>query len=416
MKILFIHQNYPGQYRESLPRLAASGEHQIVFLTQRKGLARPNDHVIARYEPDHVPAEDAYAYTQWFEQCAGTGVGAAKACGQLKRKGFEPDIVIGHVGWGEMSWIKEIWPDVPLVGYFEYYFLAKGGCLGFDPEFPESKNLSAFLRTRNAMNYLSYMEVDRGYTATSWQKETYPALFHDKIKVMHEGVRTDLLRPDHSSEIIVKLDGHRPFNRGDELVTFIARNLEPIRGVHSFMRALPMLQAARPNARVAIIGGDDISYGAKLKDGDTFRARLTRELGDKVDWARVDFLGRVPYDVLTDLLKLSRCHVYLTVPFVVSWSMLEAMALEKTVVVSDVAPVRAFVEHERTGLLVDFFSPEQIVQTITDVLAHKDGRRDLGVAAREHVVEHYDFADVCYPQFIALLNDALPPGKTIPLT
>ena len=414
MKILFVHQNYPGQYRESLPRLAATGQHKIIFLTQRTGLAQPHDHMIAVYRPDHVPAKDAYPYTQWFEKCCGNGIGVAKACGQLKRQGFDPDLVVGHIGWGELTFVKEIWPHVPVVGYFEYYFIAEGGCLNFDPEYPEQANLPALLRARNAMNYLSYMAVDSGYTATQWQKETYPPLFHDKIEVFHEGVRADLLHPDHDSPLAFTHKGHPPFGREDELVTFIARNLEPIRGVHSFLRALPLLQEARPKARVAIVGGDETSYGARLPDGDSFRARLVSELGDRVNWDRVDFLGRVPYPVLINLLKLSRCHVYLTVPFVVSWSLLEAMALEKTVVASDVAPVRAFIDHERTGLLVDFLSPEKIAQAIDDVLSDKDGRRDLGIAARRHILANYDFASVCYGQFIAHLNRALPAGKKIP--
>lgn len=412
MKILFVHQNYPGQYREIVPRLAASGAHQILFLTQRRGLPAPKDHTLAIYQPDHIPAKDAYSFTRWFEQGCGTGIGVAKACGQIKQKGFTPDIVVGHIGWGEITFVKEVWPDVPVVGYFEYYFIPEGGCLNFDPEYPERPNISALLHARNAMNYLSYMRVDDGHTATQWQKETYPDLFHDKIKVMHEGVRADKLQPDHDSAIEVPL-ADPPFRRTDKLVTYLARNLEPIRGVHSFLRALPHLQAAHPDARVAIIGGDEVSYGSKLPDGDSYRARLCQELGDRVDWSRVHFLGRVPYPQLIDLLKLSRCHVYLTVPFVVSWSMLEAMALEKTIVASDVAPIGPFIEHNRNGLLVDFFASDKIAQTIAEVLSDDSGRRDLGQAARATVLEKYDFNTVCYPQFIALLNKLLPPDKQI---
>jgi len=412
MNILFIHQNYPGQYREILPRLAAGGNHKIIFLTQRQGLGNPADHIIATYKPDHIPAKDAYTYTRWFEQTCGAGIGVAKACGQMNRQGFKPDIVIGHVGWGEMTFVKDIWPDVPVVGYFEYYFIPEGGCLNFDPEYPERPNIAALLHARNAMNYLSYMRVNGGHTASQWQKETYPELFHDKISVMHEGVRADRLMPDHDSAIEVPL-AEPPFTRSDKIVTYLARNLEPIRGVHSFLRALPGLQAAQPDARIIVIGGDEVSYGSNLPEGDSYRARLQRELGDKVDWERVHFLGRISYAQLIALLKLSRCHVYLTAPFVISWSMLEAMALEKTIVASDVAPVRRFIEHQRNGLLVDFFSPDEIAQTICEVLAHKDGRRDLGTAARADVMANYDFATVCYPQFIAFLNGILPAGKQI---
>ncbi|MEO1206530.1 MAG: glycosyltransferase [Pseudomonadota bacterium] len=404
MRILLIHQNYPGQYREIVPRLAADGSHDIHFLTQRKTFPDPHGHSVHRYEPTELPA-DSHPFTAWYQRCIANGLGAAKAAANLKKKGFKPDVIVGHAGWGELIFIKEVWPDTPLIGYFEYFFIPKCGMIGFDPEFREAPDISARLRARNAPNYLSLEAVDTGYTATEWQKQTYPALFHHKIDVFHEGVRTDLLKPDHTSPITVTLD-NITFSRDDELVTYIARNLEPPRGFHVMMRALPELQKQRPNARVAIIGGDDVSYGARLDKGDTFRARLTRELGDQVDWSRVHFLGQIPYTKLIDLLKLSRCHVYLTAPFVVSWSMLEAMALEKVIVASDVAPVRQFIEDGKTGHLVDFFAPDALAAKIADVLTDPAAHHPITKAARQTIVKHHDFQTVGYPNFMRMLETA----------
>ena len=414
MNLLFVHQNYPGQFRESLPKLAATGKHTIVFITQRKQVpANPVGHRIIQYNAHHVAKDDTYAYAKMFENACGTGVGAARACAQLKKEGFTPDLIVGHIGWGEMMFLKEVWPETPMAGYFEYYFIPKGGAVGHDPEFPERGDISALLHARNAPNYLSYVRCDAGFTASDWQKSTFPELLQSKIQVLHEGIRTDLLHPDHDSPIEVPL-ADPPFRRGDEIVTYVARNLEPIRGVHTFLRCLPRLLHRRPKARIAIIGGDQTSYGPKLAEGKTYVTALKQELGKRVDWSRVHFLGQIDYKHLMNLIKLSSCHVYLTVPFVVSWSLFEAMALEKTIVASDVAPVRDVIEDGSTGFLVDFFSPQKLAEKIGDVLAHPDHFRSVGETARRHVVEKYDFQTICFPQFVAFLNSVLEPyGKRI---
>lgn len=412
MNILFVHQNYAGQYRELLPRLARTGKHRIVFLTQRKIAQAPSDHTVVVYRPDGATAKDAYSYTAWYEGAIRNGVGAMQAARQLAKSGFKPDVIIGHAGWGELIFMKEVWADVPVIGGFEYYFIPEGGLIGFDPEFREQPDIAPKLRARNAPNYLSFMACNDGHTATLWQKNTYPALFHSKIKVLHEGIRTDLLTPDHTGPEALTI-GRVKFQRGDEIVTYIARSMEPSRGIHIMLRSLPALQKARPRARVAIIGSDDISYGSRLPDGQTFRQMLMKQLGDTVDWSRVHFVGQIPYPSLIRLLQLSHCHVYLTAPFVVSWSLLEAMALEKTVVASNVSPVQAFVEHGRNGFLVDFFAPDKLATQVADVLAHPDNYREIGRAARRLVVRDFDFETVSLPKWLCLLNGQVPRAKQI---
>jgi glycosyltransferase involved in cell wall biosynthesis len=407
MNILFLHQNYPGQYREIVPALAAMGGHRIVFLTQRTGLPQATGHMIGVYKSAHKPAKDAWKYSAWFEESIGNAIGVGNACKLLKQNGFEPDIVTGHANWGELLYVKDIWPNAPLLGYFEYYFIAKGGLIGFDPEFREAGDIGPRLFANNAINHLVFERCDFGITATEWQKSTHPSSMRDKLAVIHEGIRTDRLIPDHDSDFVVEFSAAK-FARGEEIVTYIARNLEPARGFHTLMRSLPRLQALRPRARVAIIGGDEISYGFKLAGGQTFRGWLTRELGNSVDWSRVDFLGQIPYDKLIALLKLARCHVYLTAPFVPSWSMLEAMALEKTIVSSDVGPVREIITDGETGLLVDFFQPTQLAERIAEVLADKSNLRMIGTAARKRIVSNYDFTTSTFPKLRMLMNEWLP--------
>jgi glycosyltransferase involved in cell wall biosynthesis len=413
MNILFIHQNYPGQFRESVPALAATGKHKIVFLTQRQVKNPANDHVVAVYRVSHKTDDNVHRLARLFDGQVATAVAVRNACADLKARGFVPDVIVGHAGWGETMFVGDVYPEVPLVGYFEYYFIPAGGCVGYDPEFPEAPDVATLLHARNAMNYLSYVRCQTGFTASEWQKQTFPPLFHSNMKVLHEGIRTDRLIPDHYSPLDITIGGVR-FQRGDEIVSYIARNLEPVRGTHTMLRSLPALLKARPKSRVAIIGGDEISYGRTFADGDTFRARLVRELGDRVDWSRVHFLGQIPYPDLIKLLQIARVHVYLTAPFVISWSMLEAMALEKIVVASDNAAVRQYIRHGENGLLVDFFKPEQLAETLVRVLERPTEFEPLGRAARRDVVAMYDFNAVAFPAFAAFLDHEADERRVAP--
>lgn len=410
MKILFVHQNYPGQYRELFSWLRAQNEHELVFLTQRENVPPVEGARIVSYKTHHRPAKDAYALTQYWEECTGNGYGCAQAAAKLRADGFTPDIILGHVGWGELTFLKEIWADVPIIGYFEYYFLAKGGSVGFDPEFPASPHAPYTMHARNAVNFANIQTVDQGHSPTTWQRDTFPEAFRQKIYVQHDGIRTDKLRPDPEAEVALgRLE--TPLTQEDEVFTYMARNMEPTRGFHAFMRALPHILDARPKARALIIGGSDVSYGKKSGSAGGYRAEMEREVGDKLDWSRVHFLGRVPYEDYQKIIQISRCHIYLTVPFVLSWSLLESMSMGATIVASDVAPVREVVAHGKTGLLADFFDPKDIARKVVDVLERPGTYAHLGPAARRHIVERYDFQKVCLPAHLRQINALVPEAK-----
>jgi len=415
MKLLFIHQNYPGQYRQLVEWLAAQGEHEIVFLTQRKDIPPARGLKVVRYNRHHSPAKDAYALSRYWEESTGSGYGAALACQKLKAAGFTPGIIIGHVGWGELTFTKLVWPSVPVLGYFEYYFLAKGGSVGFDPEFPPTEATPYIMHARNAVNFINLETVDMGQSPTQWQRDTYPASFHDKIYTCHDGIRTDRLLPDAAASVHLDRLG-RAVTREDEIFTYMARNMEPTRGFHVFMRALPHILEARPKARALIIGGNAVSYGKESKETGGYRAMMEREVGDRVDWDRVHFLGRVPYADYQSVIRVSRCHVYLTVPFVLSWSLLECMSMQATIVASDVAPVREVINHGETGLLVDFFDPEGLARQVAEVLARPGDFAHLGPAARARAVAHYDFDTRCLPEHVKRINSLAPRAKPIALS
>jgi glycosyltransferase involved in cell wall biosynthesis len=404
MNILLVHQNFPGQYRELFRWLIAQRRHNVVFLTQRKDVTPIEGAEIVVYQPHHKAAEDAYALSSYWEDCVGNGYGAAQACETLKHDGFHPDIILGHVGWGELTFVKQVWPDVPVIGLFEYFFRAEGGSVGFDPEFPASDQAAYTMHARNAVHFANIHTVDLGHAPTRWQRDTFPESFHPKLFVGHDGIRTDILTPDPDATVSLgRLD--RPLTREDEVLTYVARNLEPTRGFHIFMRALPEILDARPRARALIVGGNGTSYGKASEEPGGYRAAMEREVGDRIDWDRVHFLGRVPYASYRSILQISRCHVYLTVPFVLSWSLLEAMSMGATVVASDVAPVREVMEHGKTGLFVDFFDPPALARQVAEVLANPGPHCDLGRNARDHVIETYDFHTRALPTHVEKIND-----------
>ncbi len=415
MKLLFVHQNMPGQYREFVQWLAETRQHDIMFLTQRKQPPTFRGVRTVIYNTHHVAAEDAYGLVKTWESAAGSGFGAAMAARGLQQKeGYTPDIIIGHVGWGELTFMKEIWPDVPVIGFFEYYYSVTGGPVGFDPESPVSDHAPFIMQAHNTVPLVNIERVDLGQCPTEWQKNRFPTSFHDKMYVCHDGIRTDTLLPNPDVTLSLgRLD--RPLTRDDEIVTYVSRNLETTRGYHQFMRALPDIMARRPNARILVVGGNDTSYGGKSKHPNGLRGQMEAEVGDRVDWDRVHFLGQVPYEDYQKLIQISRCHIYLTMPFVLSWSLLESMSMQATIVASDVAPVREAITHGETGMLVDFFDPAALAAQVVDVLAKPDEYAHLGPNARAHVVEHYDFEKVCLPEHIRQINALVPQNKAIAL-
>lgn len=413
MNIMFVHQNMPGQYRELVQWLAARGGHKIYFLTQRQKPA-PIDGVETRiYKPHHKPTKESYGLSKVWEDATGAGFGAVSAASKIERdEGFKPDLIVGHVGWGELTFFKQLWSDVPIIGFFEYYYRLHGGPVNFDKEEPVNAHTPFLLQARNAVPAANYLTVDRGLSPTNWQRDCFPAEMHHKIYVCHDGIRTDKLKPDPKAALkLGRMDNQ--IDRDDEIVTFMARNLERMRGFHQFMRALPEILDARPNARVLVIGGNEVSYGAKSKKPGGLRGEMEAELGERVDWSRVHFLGQVPYEQYQKIIQISRCHIYLTMPFVMSWSLLETMSMEATIVASDVAPVREAITHGKTGLLVDFHNPSALAQQVVDVLVRPQDFAHLGPAARNHVIAEYDFLTKCLPVHVAEMNALLPKNKQI---
>jgi len=410
--ILFVHQNFPGQYRHLAPALKRRGD-DVQAIGGPSARSLP-DIPLHRYDP--MPAAGLPACHPWASDLQ-TKVLRAEAVGRLLERllagGLRPDLVIGHPGWGELLAVKDLLPDVPVLHQVEFIYQLVGGDTDFDPEFPRSSWRSrARLRLRRAVQLQALQDLDWGLAPTPWQASTVPEPYRERLSVIHEGIDTEAIRPDGPASLRLERAG-LSFRPGDELVTFVARNLEPYRGFHVFLRMLPLLQQLRPEAHVLIVGGDGVSYGSPPPGGGGWRTCLLRELEGRLERSRIHFAGTVPHRLLHELLRVSACHVYLTYPFVLSWSLLEAMSCGALIVGSDTAPLRDVIRHGENGLLVDFFDGEALARQVAAVLADPAAHQPLRRAARDTVVERFDLQRVCLPQQLALVDRLLGGGGGI---
>lgn len=406
MKVLCVHQNFPGQYLHVARYLGSRPEHQVIFITQRKEGHLPGVKKIV-YKPRRTIAPQVHHYLRESEAAVLNAQEVARIALDLRKSGFIPDVMLGHNGWGEIWYLKDIFPEAPLVGYFEFFYRLHGADVGFDPKEVTTPDTAPRLRTKNLGNLLALDTADLGQCPTEWQKSGYPRRYQSILNVMHEGIDTTVVKPNPRARVIVQ-DKKIELTAGDEVVTYVARNLEPYRGFPSFMRSLPRVLAARPKAQVLIVGGDGPGYGTRLPKGQTFRQQLLGELQGSIDLSRVHFLGKVPHDGFLKVLQVSRVHVYLTYPFVLSWSMLEAMAAGCLVVGSRTPPVEEVIQHGGNGLLVDFFSPEQIADRIIDALEDSRSFASLRRNARQTIVDRFDLRSICLPAHLRLLNMLVP--------
>ena len=383
MRVLFLHNNFPAQFGP-LAKYLADRNHQVAFGTNWSGKP-PAWLRMVRFDPHREGRKDTHPYLAFVEKAVLNGQAFARTAWRLKEKGYKPDVVVAHSGWGPGLYVHDVWPDAKYVGYFEWYYRSEGADVGFLSK--TSRDDQHRIRTRNAAILLDLAACDWGIVPTEYQASQFPPLARRKLTVQHDGVDTAYMapRPGHRLKL-PDLD----LSGVDELVTYVTRGMEPYRGFPQAMAAFGEVQKRRPRAHVVVVGEDRVAYGQKLPDGDTFKKKMLRELD--FDTERLHFTGLLPRGQYREVLLASSVHVYLTVPFVLSWSLIEALSAGCLVIGSDTDPVREVIRDGDNGLLVDFFDTGGLADRICEALERgaddetQSGRR---ARARQTALEGY---------------------------
>ncbi len=417
MRILFLHQNFPGQFKHLAPALAA--QHQVVAFTMQKNSPPEWQGVrLINYQAARGSTPAIHPWLVDFETKTIRAEAVFRAALQLRDAGFTPDLVIAHPGWGESLFIKEVWAQTKLAIYCEFFYHAQGTDVGFDKEFENANEFGGAcrLRLKNLNNFLHFDIADAGISPTHWQASTFPEPFRSKITVIHDGIDTETVAPNPNVSLTLNTpNGALILTREDELITFVNRNLEPYRGYHIFMRALPELLRRRPKARVLIVGDDGVSYGAQPPDGQKWKDIFLNAVIKQLDMSRIHFLGHIPYQYFIPLLQISRVHVYLTYPFVLSWSLLEAMSAGCCIVASDTQPLHEAIRQDETGRLVNFFAVNTLTDEVCALLENPQKRQQLGANARAFAKAHYDLKTICLPKQLVWVESLLK-TSSLPIT
>ena len=387
MQWLFIHQNSPGQFRGLIPSLLQRG-HAVAAIGARPQLKPSQGLKSFNYRwSESEPA--GRLVDPDLERNLRRAYRVADLARQLRDEGLQPDAVVFHSGWGEGLYLRDIWPKAALIAYPELYGSPQLMGHGFDPDLgPLSEGMQQALRRQNFMALAAIADSDAVVVPTLFQRDTFPPHLRGRFHVIHEGVDVEQVRPNPNRHVQLKPD--LMLAKGDPVITYVSRSLEPLRGFRSFMRALPELQARHSSVQVLIVGDPaGISYSRPSAHPDGYWGEMVALLGHRLDFSRIHRLGRLPYGELIAILQLSAVHVYFSYPYALSWSLLEAMACGAVIVGSANGPVDEVIQHGHNGLLVPFSAHDQLVNTLLQVLGNIDSFASLGIAARASVEQRY---------------------------
>ena len=404
MHILFIHNNFPAQYRHIAGALALNPDHKIGFITQNKTDGDLPGVTKIVFEPTRKAHATTHLYVKQFENAVLEAQAVVRVLEQLKAKDFVPDLVCAHTGWGCGMFVKDIFPNTPLLLYCEWFTRFRNSDLDFDPTSPASLDDILRFRASNAAMLIDLEACDGGVTPTHWQHSRFPEVFQPRIQVLHDGVDTDYFQPQKNVKL--RLPG-LDLSDAQEIVTYVSRGIDTYRGFPQFIEALAVLLIRRPHCHAVIVAADRIAYGSSPPEGKSWKDWMRAKVD--LDWSRVHFTGSLPYKSYRQVLQASSVHVYLTRPFVLSWSLLEALSTGCLVVASNTAPVREVIQDNVNGLLVDFFDTQAIANRIEDALNDRDQASIQRQNARTTVLERYALAKLL-PQHLKILGNYMQRG------
>jgi len=400
MKILFLHPNFPAQFRHLASVLGRDSNSTVVYATNR-----PEGQIVGvkkiLYEKSRTARAETHHYVRPLENAVLEAQGVYRVAHKLKDQGFDPDVVYGHSGWGPTLFMKDIFPKATLICYFEWFYNAYGSDASFDPSDPINADDEARIRIKNAPILLDLATCDQGLSPTAWQKSQFPVEFHNKIKVHHDGIDTSYFKPIPDAKLILPRINLN-LEEAKEIVTYVARGMEPYRGFPQLIETISILQKERPQCHFVIVGKNRVAYGKSLPDGRSYKEAMLEKF--PLNLNRVHFTDLLPYDEYLAVLQASSVHIYLTRPFVLSWSMLEALSTGCLIVASDTAPVTEVIEDNVNGLLVDFFEPQRISDRVIEALENPTKMTSIRNNARETILKHYDLGKLL-PQHLQWVKD-----------
>lgn len=403
-RLLFVHQNFPGQFPH-IAQAALDAGYRVSAIGGPTAKGMPGVD-LRRWNLNRGTTPSIFDPATRAEADLMRAQAAGEQALRLKADGFVPDVIVGHPGWGETLHLSEVFPGVPQVLFGEFFYRSHGADVNFDPEFETSTPLADWrVHAKNLGLALAYAEADVIVCPTRFQASNFPAVYAPKIRVQHEGV--DFSRASRDPDARFRLPDGRRLDGTRPVVTFINRNFERLRGFHIFMRALPAFLEACPTAEVLVIGTDSAGgYGGALPDGMTWKTKMLREVGDRLDQTRLHFTGPVAHADMISALSISWAHVYYTYPFVLSWSLTEAMACECLILGSDTGPLRDAITPGVNGVLNDFFDVAALSAAMIDACRRPEAYREMRAEARRSAIAQFDRRSVGVPAWLDIINEA----------
>jgi glycosyltransferase involved in cell wall biosynthesis len=387
--VLFVHNNFPAQFRDLAETLLARGVPVAAIGAQAApGVAGVP---IGRYALDRGTTPGIFHYAIRAEADLIRAAAAFRMAKTMQAEGIEPAVIVGHPGWGETTFLDEIWPAARRVAFAEFFYRGRGLDIDFDEEFFETTEQAILAgKAKSSVMTLAYAEADIIVAPTEFQASVLPSVFRPRVRVIHEGVDVDAIRPGPAEPF--ELPEGRSIAPGTPVITYVNNHMEPMRGLHIFARALPRLMAEVPEAQVLVFGQDSPRpYGGQAPEGKTWREIAFEGL--EVDPARLHFTGKTPHAQMLAAMRLSTAHVYYTYPFVLSWSLVEAMASGCYVIGSDTPPLHDAITDGVNGRLLPFFDVEALSRALIDACRNPDAAAPLRAAARETAVARFSSRD-----------------------
>ena len=393
-----MHRNFPGQFRYIAPVYSRDKNNNVVFVTNNPETPTYAGIKKVVYKIKRRIPKDSHRYLRFYEDSVIHGQSAAEELINLQQAGFKPDVIIGH-SWGSSLFVKEIFPDTPYIAYMEWYYNYKDSDVDFAKKEVDI-NEKASLMCKNAHLLQDLVSCDYAISPTNWQKSQFPDIFKDKITVIHEGINTEICCPNDNARFKIP-DKDIVLTKDDEVLTYVTRGMEEYRGFPEFMKAASILMKQRPNLHIVVGGEDRVCYGRTLAN-TTFKKEMLKKYN--YDMNRLHFVGLLKYNDYVNLLQTTTAHVYLTYPFVLSWSLMEAMAIGCRIIASNTQPVKEVIKDGFSGILTDFFDTDTLVKKINEVLDNKESYSLIQKNARDTIIKKYDQKDMIKKQFEFINN------------